>query len=223
MYSTARMKVPKLKLPPGRPRLREELFVPVPRPFDFGFTARRPMVPLAAVMLFLNKDAHEVFTLIDDGKLHWAFDIRSARASRREVRVLRESLFDYTGLSPLVGKSRGEKPGFKDIVEIIVPPGIVVSTRDIPLHGTGSQPQNSLSLLLKRRLSAKAIAKLVFPDEPILTATEIAQAFSCDQQHITNLIREKSLRALNIRRGPKASHLVPRSSVIEFLKKRKLS
>ena len=31
---------------------------PVPRPFDFGFTASRPLVPLPAVLMFLKKGPH---------------------------------------------------------------------------------------------------------------------------------------------------------------------
>src|SRR5262245_46033253 len=64
------------------PRFKRCVSAPVPRPFDFGFTARRPLVPLSAACLFLNKDSAEVIDLIEQGKLRWAFDIRSARAAK---------------------------------------------------------------------------------------------------------------------------------------------
>jgi hypothetical protein len=63
----------------------------------------------------------------------------------------------------------------------------------------------------------------LFPREPILRGTEVAQCFSCLSQHVINLLREKSLAAVNLRRGPKASPLILRSSVVEFLRQRRMS
>src|SRR5579871_6890261 len=83
--------------PHGRAR-KEEAVAPIPRPFDFGFTARRPLVPLRAVSMYLDKGTRQVLTLIEGGTLRWTFDIRSTRAARREVRVFRQALFEFTGL-----------------------------------------------------------------------------------------------------------------------------
>ena len=86
--------------PPDEPPPRRDsnIAAPLPRPFDFGFTARTPLVPLPAAVLFLNRKQRAVMALIESGELRWAFDIRSAGASTREVRVLRDSLFEFAGL-----------------------------------------------------------------------------------------------------------------------------
>lgn len=197
----------------GRPRKAKPVAPPVPRAFDFGFTARRPLVPLAAVTMFLDKSAREVLALIEQGELRWAFDIRSSKAERREVRVLRQSLFEFTGLySPPENPSGGEGE-FAKIIGLILPKGTIPS----PGGASGA------GFRLKMRLPAAEFRKLRFPREPVLRATEIAQSFSCLGQHVHNLIREKSLQAANLRCGPKASPLVTRASVVEFLKQRRMS
>ena len=205
-------------------RVSKPVVAPIPRAFDFGFTARRPLVPLPAVTMFLNRETRDVLTLIEGGQLRWAFDIRTAKSARREVRVLRQSLFEFTGLyAPTELPPDAEKTEFSKVIDLILPPGITVATADIPLHGTGQNPRNSLSLLLKIRLRTISDPRLLFPREPILRGTEIAQCFSCNRQHLVNLIHEKSLSALDLKHGPKASPCVTRASVIEFLKQRRMS
>jgi hypothetical protein len=78
-------------------------------------------------------------------------------------------------------------------------------------------------VLRKLRLTVQSYRKLLFPAEPVLWGTEIAQCFSCNAQHVRNLIRDDSIQAVNLRRGPKASPIVTRASVVEFLKKRRMS
>jgi len=98
--------------PSGKPREAAPVAAPVPRPFDFGFSERRPLVPLPAVMMFLDRTANEVVELIEDGKLRWAFDIRTTKAGSREVRILRQSLFEYTGL--LCARAGGGQAGYRE-------------------------------------------------------------------------------------------------------------
>ncbi len=111
-----------------RKKRRKEPVPPIPRAFDFGFTPERPLVPLAAAMLFLNRNSKQVLALIEEGKLRWAFDIRREGVARREVRILRQSLFEFTGLiSPSVGPRLDEASEFAAVVGKILPPGVIGS------------------------------------------------------------------------------------------------
>ncbi len=209
----------------GRYYERKVVVPPVPRPFDFGFTARRPLVPLAAVMMFLNQSARQVTALIEDGQLRWAFDIRSAAAAQREVRVLRQSLFEFTGLFvPRNIPRGGEAAEFAEIMGLVLPPGAVVTPK-MAASGPGQRARERAArrLQIKMRLPPAAFRQLLFPKEPLLVGTEVAQCFSCNGQHVLNLLKEKSLQAVNLRRGQKASPLVTRSSVVEFLRQRRIS
>jgi len=206
---------------------RRAVAAPVPQPFDFGFTARRPLLPLSAVAMFLNKSAREILALIEDGKLRWAFDIRSAKSSRREIRVLRQSLFECAGLFPsgelLPEAQKGE---FTKIIDQFLAKGVILSPDRFHRIPPKLCTRASRSFHLKLRVSARSVPllrKRILPQEPVLRGTEIARCFSCMNQHVLNLIKEKSLQAVNLRCGPKASPLVPRASVVEFLEKRRMS
>lgn len=205
----------------------EKVVPPVPKPFDFGYTARRPLVPMSAVMMFLNKRFGEVISLIEDGKLRWVFDIRSENAKRREIRVLRQSLFEYVGLmSPDPELVETEREEFARIMSLILPRGVVLSPFIFNALPQKTCTRSSRSFHLKLRLPARSIPALrcqAFPREPVMRGTEIAWCFSCLNQHVLNLIRENSFRTVHVRRGPKASPLVTRESVVEFLRKRRMS
>jgi hypothetical protein len=185
------------------------------------------LVPISAVAMFLNRTSREVMSLIENGKLRWAFDIRSATASRREVRVLRQSLFECAGLfsrNELLPEA--EQGEFSKVMEKVLAKGAVLCPVNFHLIPSKLCTRASRSLHLKLRLPATSVPLLkkgFFPEEPVLQGTEVARCFSCLNQHVLNLIKEKSLRTINLRRGVKASPLVPRSSVIEFLEKRRLS
>src|SRR6185503_16367086 len=71
---------------------------PSPCPSDFGLTPRHPLVPLPVATSFLNQKASQVMACIEDGRVRWAFDIRSDGAAAREVRILRRSLLECAGL-----------------------------------------------------------------------------------------------------------------------------
>jgi hypothetical protein len=215
-------------MPPGNPkRIRQRkrqpkpIFVPIPRPFDFGFTAMRPLVPMAAVAMFLNKRPHEVMELIENGQLRWAFDIRHPAVERREVRVLRGSLFEFTGLwAPPEKARRDEATELAAVIETFLPKGIVLKPAVSP---SSSGDQAARQFQIKLRFAAAALNQPLIPREPILRGTEIAQCFSCLSQHVLNLLKAKAFAAVNLRRGPKASPLVTRASVVEFLKQRRMS
>jgi hypothetical protein len=204
-------------------KMRDVLEPPVPHPFNFDFSARRPLVPLPFVRMILDKSTREVMELIEDGKLRWAFDLRSAAAERREVRVLNQSLFEYVGLLNRKPSSNGgEETEFTEIMDLILPKGIFLSpaTFHSSLAGPGKPAAHNSPLPLSPL--AKSASKMLFPREAILRGTEIARCFSCLSQHVLNLIKDNSFRTVNLRRGPKASPLVTRASVVEFLKKRRL-
>ncbi len=208
-------------------RCRRSLAALTRQPFNFGYTARRPLVPISAVAMFLNKSAREVLSLIEDGKLRWAFDIRSAKSSRREIRVLRESLFQCAGLfSSGELLPEVEKGEFSKIMDQFLAKGTVLAP--VRFHRIPPKlcTRGSRSFHLKLRVSARSVPllrKRILPEEPVLRGTEIARCFSCMNQHVLNLIKEKSLPTIHLSCGPKASPLVPRASVIEFLEKRRMS
>jgi hypothetical protein len=182
---------------------------------------------MSAVAMFLNKSNQEVLSLIEDGKLRWAFDIRSVKASRREVRVLRQSLFECAGLfSREQVMPEAEQGEFLKVMDQLLSKGMILSPANLHSIPPSLCTKASRSQHHKLRLPASSIPSLrrqILPKEALLQGTEIARCFSCRNQHVHNLIREKSLQTVNLRRGPKASPLVLRSSVIEFLEKRRMS
>ncbi len=183
--------------PDAPPRREPRVVAPVPRPFDFGFTASCPLVPMPAVMLFLNRKQRAVVALIESGQLRWAFDLRSANAATREIRVLRNSLFEYTRLRPRECFHESDRHEFADIIQAILPepkPG-----RDQP-----------------RQLVPTANG------EAVVTSTRVAQCFSCSTGHVRKLLREKLLRA-PARRAAGDDVILLRASVIEFLWKRRMT
>jgi hypothetical protein len=178
------------------PRGKSSSVAPVPRPFDFGLTARCPLVPLPAIMLFLNKKQRAVVALIEAGQLRWAFDIRSASAATREIRVLRDSLFEYTHLRPREHYHESDQHEFAEIVQAILP----------------EQKQKR-----PRRMPGLTAAQ-----EPVVTGIEVAQCFSFSPGHVRKLLRDNLLRAPG-RHEPGDAVLVLRASVVEFLRKRRMT
>lgn len=54
--------------------------------------AARPLVPVEACMVLLDRDEDDILSAIDSGVIHWAWDIASPGAARREIRIWRDSL-----------------------------------------------------------------------------------------------------------------------------------
>ena len=214
---------PSLPVKDGRKR-RVELVPPVPGPFEFGFSALRPLVPLPAAVLFLNRNAKHVLKLIEEGGLRWAFDLRSPKTEHRQVRILRQSLLEYAGIveRPDEDEQLPEEVELLRAVNLILPKGVVVTPRSFQTTPRGTMRLGG-NFHLKLRLAAPEFHKLHFPAEPVLRATELSQCFSCNGQHVLNLIKSGALQAVNLRRGPKASPLVTRASAVEFLKQRRIS
>jgi hypothetical protein len=182
--------------PDAPPRREPRPVVPVPRPFDFGFTASWPLVPMPAIMLFLNRKQRAVVGLIESGQLRWAFDIRSANAATREIRVLRNSLFEYTRLRPRECFHESDRHEFADIIKVILPEPKPDRHNNQPVRTDKS--------------------------EPLVTSSQVAQCFSCSTGHVRKLLREKLLRA-PAGRAAGDDVVLRRASVIEFLWKRRMT
>ena len=159
---------------------------------------------MSAVMLYLDLKPRAVLALIESGKLRWAFDIRSESASARTVRVLRESLFEYTRLRPREKFYASEELEFAELVKGVLP----------------ERQEKKTGAALR---TSSPFAKGRVPTEPALRGTEVARCFSCSASHINRLAREKTLRALNCPRRAKAPLLISRSSVIDFLRRRRIT
>jgi hypothetical protein len=192
------LKPPPARAVSARDCLRKSLLAPARRPFQFGFKERRPLASISTVGLLLNLDSRMIAALIDDGRLRWTFDIRARAAHRREVRVLWQSVLEFSELSPpRAGREPDEEKEFQEVIQLILPPGMVM-----PISG---MPKNPVT------------------QEPVLTGAELARCFSCRGQHILNLINEQTLRSLDLHQSVKASPRIPRSSVVKFLRERRLS
>ncbi len=177
-----------------RPRRELPVVAPVPRPFDFGFSASHPLVPLPAAVLFLNRKQRAVFALIESGELRWAFDIRSPSAGTRAIRILRDSLFEYTRLRPREVYYESDPLEFAAIIKAVLP---------------------------ERKAKENRRASKPGP-EPVLSCSEVAQCLSCTNNHILNLVRENLLRT-PARHRPGEPVLILRASVIVFLRQRRMN
>jgi hypothetical protein len=193
--------------------------------FDFGFTARRPLVPMAAVELFLNRSRKEVVELIDVGRLRWAFDIRSRAAAAKEVRVLRQSLFEYTGLyGPEPEEPEETDNSLGRVIHLILPEGVVLRPGDELSQRPGwREPGRNGSRNRCREAGVAFAAGAGLNWGPVLWGTEVAEALGCSPEHVRKLISQKCLESVALRRAPKASPIITRESVISFLEGRRMS
>lgn len=178
---------------PPRSRRTMPVVPPLPRPFDFGLSARTPLVPLSLVAMFLNRKPRTVMGLVESGELRWAFDIRSAAAASQEVRVFRDSLFEYVGLRSRECVHDSDEREFADIIKSMLP---------------GPKP-------------SRQPASVIQAAQPMVRAAEVAQCFSCSNGHVHNLVRDHLLRGANTRK-PGANLEIQRASVVEFLWKRRV-
>ena len=86
----------------------------------------RPLMPLSAVEWRLDRHEYEVITMIEEGELLWAFDVRAPKASHAELRVLTQSVQDYlAGRCSLADKD--EDADWQRVARLIFPdqPSIV--------------------------------------------------------------------------------------------------
>jgi hypothetical protein len=155
----------------------------VQRQFDLGLATGRPMHSVNSAMAILDQDEDAVLNLIELGFLAFAFDIRSPKSSKREPRILTESIRSYL---------RGDHLR------------AVVDKSDAALD--------------------QALKQLFKHSRPTVRGTEIRRAFNCSSQHILDLVAEDCLkRDEKVKlKTVKSSPAIYRSSVISFLKSRRL-
>lgn len=62
---------------------------------DLVLPVSRPMIPIEVAMTCADRDEDQVLSLIECGKLEWAWDVARAGAVRREIRIWRDSLMAF--------------------------------------------------------------------------------------------------------------------------------
>src|SRR5947208_2443226 len=82
-----------------------------------GLRIQRPLVPLSACMVLLDKSEDDLLSLIESGALAFAFNIAAPNSARREIRVHRSSLLSF-----LAGKRDGleSAPDLQSVVSSII-------------------------------------------------------------------------------------------------------
>jgi hypothetical protein len=168
----------------------------IQREFDLKLPTGRPLVPIEAIMVLLDKSEDDILNLIECGFLRWAFDISTPppnlepRTSnvepgrrRRELRVYRESVLDYlhdAHQQPPYYSFEPE-PTLERVITVILPPGT----------------------------------------QPTLMASKFARRLTCSSQHVLNLIDAQVIPTITVRRrGPNGSPLIERSGARAFLRSR---
>lgn len=79
--------------------------------------ATRPLVPIEAAMVMLDRDEDEILHAVESGVLGWAWDIATPGSERREIRIWRDSL-----LSLLAGEREPVRE-WPHVQAMILPPG----------------------------------------------------------------------------------------------------
>ena len=179
------MKLNSALIQPQRPLLS----APVPLAFNFNATSRRPLIPLTAVAFLLDKTHAQVIELIEEGKIRWAFDIRSSGKTHREIRVLRHSLLQLIGFhapadSPIAEDFPADDAReFDEIIKLILPPGFVLSPATLSGRPAAAPSKPTLSArLLSLSIRSNSVSPTsLFPQEPVLRGTEIAQSVHVHQ------------------------------------------
>ena len=172
----------------------------IPSSLDFGLAERRPLVPLPAVTLFLDRRPREILALIESGRLRWAFDIRTRNARAREIRVWRDSLLEFAGLKLRPQPPSGDQEEFDAMMSQMLP--------------EQEEPP-------KPAPPPAGVVPLIHKFEPTVSGGDVARCLSCAQGHVVNLLRDRLL-APSSERVPQGRLLVTRSSVIEFLRRRRI-
>ena len=156
---------------------------------EIGFRpgAGRLLMPLAAVMVILDRSEDDLWRLVEEGELEFAFDISTGGAARREVRIYRESLLRYqarrfraSATSAWRAAARNEPPIPRLNADPEVYPLPLSSIRAI--HGQkSSRLLYCITAILPQRRNL------------ILTAVELARCWTCSSAHVQHLIADGAL------------------------------
>jgi len=156
---------------------------------EIGFRpgAGRLLMPLAAVMVILDRSEDDLWRLVEEGELEFAFDISTGGAARREVRIYRESLLRYqaqrfrASLASALREAGGKEPRItRPRAEPEVDPLPVTAFRTMPGQKSSSLLYCLTAILPQRR-------------NLILTAVELARCWTCSSTHVQNLIADGAL------------------------------
>lgn len=98
-------------LPPTPSRASTQLRLP-----GLSLPDSRHLIPLEACQILLDLDEDSILGAIENGRLGWAWDIRTPGAERREIRVWRESL-----MAKMAGADGSVDTEIDQVVESILP------------------------------------------------------------------------------------------------------
>jgi hypothetical protein len=108
---------------------------------------RRPLVDVPTAMALIEVASQErLMALIEDGSLRWAFDISCSSVTRREVRILAESINDF-----LAGESHrelSEAEEFARMLALIFPVEPGPDIRSVELERVLSVSQTHIKSLM---------------------------------------------------------------------------
>lgn len=106
-----------------------------------NISAARPLIPVEACMVLLDRNEDEVLHAIESGILGWAWDISAVGEHRREIRVWRDSLL------ALLNGNRGPELEEAKVFARVLPPR---SIRSPELQRIFSCSQTHVQTLIER-------------------------------------------------------------------------
>ena len=101
--------------------------------------ATRPLVPIEAAMVLLDRDEDEILHAVESGALGWAWDIATPGAERREVRIWRDSLL------ALIAGEREPAREWGHVQAMVLPPGDIKTPALCRLFSCGSTHVHALA------------------------------------------------------------------------------
>jgi hypothetical protein len=107
---------------------------PLQLSLDLQLPTTRPLIPAEMVMVMLDRDEDQVLTMIESGALTWAWDIASADAERREIRVWRECM-----AAELSGLPQPDPDAEAQALATVLPPGDEIRSSQLRRRWTASQ------------------------------------------------------------------------------------
>lgn len=167
---------------------------------DLPLPNSRPLVPVEAVIVCLDREPDDVAMLIEQRYLRYAFDIRSERGEDGELitraypRVWRESVLEYYRTS-----------GAGDYRTLL--------TDRFP-----ATPHEEKTFAAATR---RLIESFLPHRKPALRVTEVGRVLSCTKEHVNNLVADRLLVASKAS-TVNTSAEITRESFIQFLLNRRM-
>jgi hypothetical protein len=158
---------------------------------------RYPLMPLDTATILTGRRAGELLAMVDSGEIGWAWDISHPIARHRSlVRLSTDAVLAY------LWAKHGSLPDG--------------SSPDGPTDGAPGPSRPTLD-------EETIYGGLFRHARAEIRSTELQCVLACGQFHVYNLIRSGCFEALNAAgHGPEGFVRVTRSSVINFLKQRRI-